>query len=139
MGLAAAGIAVLFAGACSENSGKTVRETPVEGETMAAGDGVVLNVSAREFSFVPDRLQMRPDQAAEIRVKAEGDAKHSFAIYEDDEYKEPVAEAELPAMNHGETRTLAFEPDPAVHAFFFRCEIHKEMTGTIEVGPKTGG
>ncbi len=136
--LAASGIAVLFAGACSENTGDTVRETPVEGQTTT-GDTVVLEVSAREFSFVPDRLQMRPDQTAEIRVKSEGDAKHTLSIYEDDEYKQPIEDAGVPALNPGESQTFTFDPPPDIHEFYFRCEIHNEMTGEIEVGPDTAG
>ena len=65
--LACAGAFVLLAGACSENNGDTVRQTPVEGQTTEAGD-VVLELSAREYTFVPDRLQMRPDQVAELKV-----------------------------------------------------------------------
>jgi plastocyanin len=137
VGLGAAAAVILLAGACSENAGETVRPTPAEGQTTASG--VVLDISARDFSFVPNRVQMRPNQAAEIRFKPEGAARHSLAIYEDAEYEEMLEGAEIPATSPGETKSLALNPPSDATKLFFRCEIHHEMTGEIEVGPDTAG
>jgi plastocyanin len=136
---AAAGVAILLAGACSENSGTTVRETPAEGRTTDAGQGVTLSLNAQEFSFNPNRIEMRPNQTASIKVTNTGTEKHSFKIYEDASHEEPVSGAELQAMDPGKSETLTFKPDPAIHKFYFRCEIHHQMNGELEVGPQTGG
>jgi plastocyanin len=136
--LACAGAFVLLAGACSENSGDTLRPTPVEGQTTEAGD-VVLELSAREYTFVPDRLQMRPDQVAELKLTNDGVEEHSLSVYEDDEFDTLVDGASLDAVSPGEENTLSVDPPAQVRELYFRCEIHQDMTGEIEVGPDTAG
>jgi plastocyanin len=134
MGFACAGAMVLLAGACSEGGdGTTVRQTPVEGQTTESG--VRFEISAREYSFVPDRVQIRAQQAAEIRLQNDGSVDHSLSVYEDDEYRNLVDGAAAEPAAPGESTSLSVEPPDNVTELYFRCEIHTDMTGTIEIGP----
>lgn len=136
MAFACAGAMILLAGACgSSKSGETERQTPVEGQTTESG--VVLEVSAREYSFVPDRLQVRAGQPAELQMTNDGDQQHSLSVYEDDEYKVLVEGAAVQPAAPGESKTVSIDPPPELNELYFRCEIHKDMTGTIEIGPDT--
>jgi|GEM_PF-5027475 len=132
-GFACAGALILLSGACSENAGQTERQTPVEGQTTESG--AVLSVSAREYAFVPDRLQVRPGQVAELRLKNDGSKEHSLSVYEDDGYSEPVEGATVATAAPGETEAVSLNPPGGSNELYFRCEIHHEMTGTIEIGP----
>jgi plastocyanin len=135
-GFAFAGALILLAGACSEGGkGDTVRQTPVEGTTTEGG--VVLDISAREFSFVPDRVQVRPGQVAEIRLHNDGSEKHSLSVYEDDEYTKLVEGAAVTPAAPGETKSVTLNPPRQDKELYFRCEIHPDkMKGTIEIGPE---
>ena len=139
MVLAFAGALVLLAGACgSSKSGETVRQTPVEGEQGEGGGNVMLQVSAREYSFVPDSLQVRAGEAVQLTMTNDGEQRHSLSVYEDDEYKTLVEGAAVQPAAPGESKTVSFQPPQELNELYFRCEIHNEMTGNIEIGPAAG-
>jgi hypothetical protein len=125
-------LAVLPACGTTEDNGETVRPTPISGETP--GGGTALNIEARDFQFAERKYQVRRGQAAQIKLLNGGSAPHSFKAYEDDEYKEPVAGAEIQPVEPGQSGTTTLNPPEGTNELFFRCEVHPAMTGQIEIG-----
>ena len=126
-------LVVLSACGTTEDNGDSVRPTPLIAETP--GGGVTLEVEAVDFQFATRRFQLKQDQAATIELQNGGSAKHSLKVYRDDEYKEPVDNAEIPPVDPGQSDKTTLNPPEQVRELYFRCEIHHEMTGEIEVGP----
>ena len=124
-------ILVTMAG-CSDNAGETVRPTPKQGETP--GSGTTLTIEARDFQFAERQFEVRQGQVAEIRLQNGGSAQHSFKAYEDDEYTEPVEGAEIQPVAAGQSGSTTLNPPEGATQLYFRCEIHKQMTGEIEIG-----
>jgi Cupredoxin-like domain len=81
--------------------------------------------------FVPDRLDAPASEpfAIELDNQDEG-VPHNVAVYTDDSAAEAVVVGEL--ITGPATTTVAV---PALDAgsYFFRCDVHPVMTGTIEV------
>lgn len=130
-------VAVIVSIACSENNGDTVRPTPGEAATVAGS--VVLEIAARDYAFSEDELQLRQGQRADIRFTNQGSQKHSLAVYEDEDHQQILEDATIEPIGPGETETSELEPPRGATKLFFRCEIHKEMAGVIEIGPDTEG
>lgn len=128
-------LVVLPACGATEDTGETVRPTPITGETPDGGGGTALTIAARDFQFAARQYQVRQGEVAQIRLTNEGSAPHSFKAYEDDEYKQPVEGAEIQPIEPGQSAATALNPPEGINELYFRCEVHpKQMTGQIEVG-----
>ena len=127
-------LVVLSACGTTEDNGETVRPTPLIGETPGAA-GVRLEVEAVDYQFATRRFQLREGQTATVELQNGGSVPHSFKAYRDDEYKEPIDDAEIPPVEPGQSDTVALNPPDGLNQMYFRCEVHPEMTGEIEVGP----
>jgi len=95
----------------------------------------VIEVSAENASFQPNRLSVPIGQAVTIRVANKDGQPHSLRIAgPDGQYEtEDDAVTEPPTIGGGETAELTFAPQVA-GAYTFRCDVHPgSMGGQIVV------
>jgi plastocyanin len=92
---------------------------------------VVSVCAVDEQSFVTDRIEAPAGETFELRFfNQDAGVQHNVAIYTDDSAAEPLFVGDL-ILGIG---TGAYEV-PAIDAgsYFFRCDVHPAMTGTVEV------
>ncbi len=148
---AAVAVAVLSAVACGGNDGdKTVPASTVpvavqiqpqpepvqqlDAALTEAKEGVI-EVSAENVSFRPNRLSVPIGQSVTIRVTNKDAQAHKLRIAGlDGQYEtEDDAVTEPPSIAGGETGELTFAPQVA-GAYTFRCDFHPgSMGGQIVV------
>jgi plastocyanin len=94
-------------------------------ETTAAGGGGEneFKLTASDFAWNPDSLQMSAGTQAKVEVTNEDQATHSFT-FQDAGVDQVVAA--------GENATASFTA-PAAGDHQFRCKFHPAMTGTVTV------
>ncbi len=103
------------------------------GGANSGGSGVTLNVTAKDFSFDPAKLEATKGAPVTVALKNEGAATHTLTLYKDDGYTQKVEGADTGQITGGAsggfTATFASAGD-----FYFRCELHPtQMQGEIEV------
>lgn len=122
--------AALALGACAITSVEGSAPPPVEG----AGDFVAVIV-ASDVAFsdgktgVPDQpISVPADEAFELLFVNEDAMSHNVAIYTDASASEPLYVGEAITGSRGQVETI-----PALSAgeYFFRCDLHPGMVGTI--------
>lgn len=104
----------------------------------AASEPQKVDVTARDFSFDPDKLALNKSTAGNaassvtVNFTNGGRASHTFTLYSDKEYKTKVGGAEITSTPGGGSGSSTFVAPTAATTYFFRCEIHNSMQGTIE-------
>jgi len=81
--------------------------------------------------FVPDRIELPADDVSILAFSNEDDGvQHNVAVYADDTVEEPIAIGDLV-----EGPMTTFTEVPALDAgeYYFRCDVHPIMDGTLEV------
>ena len=73
------------------------------------------------------RSTSRPDKAFSLTLDNKDSAPHNVAIFTDSSASTPVSIGEIVSS----TKTTQQVPALAAASYFFRCDVHKEMTGTI--------
>jgi plastocyanin/uncharacterized membrane protein len=83
-------------------------------------------------AFVPDRLQLAANEPVALAFDNEdGGVQHNVAIYTDSSAEESLFVGDLIAGP--DTVTYDVPPlDPGT--YFFRCDVHPQMNGTLEAG-----
>ena len=114
-------------------SGHAEGTAPVEGESgssaPAAGAGVV---TAANVAFDTDTIELKAGEEATIEFKNEDatSVPHNIAIYEDDSAaKEIFVGDQIPG---GQEITYTFEA-PKPGEYYFQCDVHPAMNGTVTV------
>jgi plastocyanin len=111
------------------------QEDAVEGE--GGGEGPPqsggLTVSAQNVAFNTDSIELPVDEPAEIEFVNEDSSavQHNIAIYEDDSAEQEIFKGQV--IPGGDSITYEVPPTPA-GSYYFQCDVHPGMNGTVEVG-----
>jgi plastocyanin len=84
-------------------------------------------IVAQNNVFSPATLTVEADKAFSLTLDNKDAAPHNVAIFKDASAAESVSIGEIVSS----TTVTQQVPALAAGEYFFRCDIHKEMTGTI--------
>ena len=116
------GLLVLVAvtAACSSASG---------GQPASAGpvDPNAPVITAQGNVFTPATLTVKAGKAFGLTLDNKDSAPHNVAIFTDSSASTSISIGEIVSS----TTATQQVPALAAGAYFFRCDVHKEMTGTI--------
>jgi plastocyanin len=104
--------------ACSTAAAKPQPSGPVsDGPTIVAKD----------MKFAPASIEVKAGQAFTLHLDNQDSAPHNVAIYTDSSAATAVSTGDIVSS------TKADQVVPALTAgtYFFRCDVHHDMTGTI--------
>lgn len=122
-----AAMLLLFASCGGEEPADSENGTSTGSESSEATSQVT--VTAQDFSFSPNQIDVEPGAEVEIEVKNSGSASHTFTA-EDIDVDE--------RLDPGASATVAFTaPDSGEVSWL--CTIHPQMTGMIIVGGEDSG
>lgn len=127
--------ALLVACSPSDGGGTTASDAAASGDTgsgsgTATVSGGAVELSAAELEFNADTIEAPAGEAWTITLVNDDSAPHNVSIYAEEGGDEVVigdvadpgqtVEVEVPALEEGE--------------YFFVCDIHPDMNGTVVVG-----
>jgi plastocyanin len=116
------GLLVLVAvtAACSSASG---------GQPASAGtvDPNAPVITAQGNVFTPSTLTVKAGKAFGLTLDNKDSAPHNVAIFKDASAAEGISIGEIVSSKSVAQDVPALEPG----TYFFRCDVHREMTGTI--------
>src|SRR5262245_14775940 len=84
-------------------------------------------VVAQGNAFAPSTLDVTADKAFSLTLDNKDSAPHNVAIYADSSASSPVSVGEIVSS----AKATQQVPALAAGSYFFRCDVHHEMTGTI--------
>jgi plastocyanin len=118
------GLAVVAAAAIGCSSAAGGGQPSASAGPVAPGGPTIV---AQNNVFSPASLTVEADKAFSLTLDNKDAAPHNVAIFRDASAAESVSIGEIVSS------TTATQQVPALAAgeYFFRCDIHKEMTGTI--------
>ena len=118
------GLAVLAAVAIGCSSATASAPPPASAGPVDPNAPVIV---AQNNVFTPATLTVAADKAFSLTLDNKDAAPHNVAIFKNSSAVESISIGEIV------TSTTATQQVPALAAgeYFFRCDIHKEMTGTI--------
>jgi plastocyanin len=117
--LLAAIVLIAVVGACSGGSAASVSPPP----------GADLTITAKGNAFDPAAIRLAADQPVEVFFRNLDGQPHNVAIYTDASASKSVFVGELIT----DATNLYEIPAIASGDYFFRCDVHPEMTGTLVV------
>jgi plastocyanin len=106
--------------ACSSSGAST---PPVPSGPVADGPTIV----ARDLKFQSSSIEVKAGSNIPIHFDNEDSAPHNVAVYKDNSASSPISVGQII------TSAKADQVIPALAAgtYFFRCDVHHDMTGTI--------
>ena len=116
-------IAIVIVAACSSGSSSRAAEPSI--------DPNALSISANNLVFSTDTLSAPADQPFQIAFDNQEGAPHNVAIYRDSSAAEKVF-GEDPFS--GPAVVVYDVPALAAGAYFFRCDVHPDMSGELAAG-----
>ena len=84
-------------------------------------------IVAQNNAFNPATLDVKADKAFSLTLDNKDSAPHNVAIFTDSSASTPVSVGEIVSS----TKATQQVPALAAGSYFFRCDVHHEMTGTI--------
>jgi plastocyanin len=84
-------------------------------------------VVAQGNAFSPATVTVRADQAFSLTLDNKDGAPHNVSIYTDSGASTSISAGEIVSS----TTTTQQVPALAKGTYFFRCDVHHEMTGTV--------
>jgi plastocyanin len=114
--------------ACSGSTAATATSSTPSTGGPSSGTVVVV---AKDISFVQPQVSVPADKAFELTLDNQDGAPHNVAIYTDSSASTKVSVGEI--FSGPGQRTQAV-PALAAGSYFFRCDVHQNMTGTIVAG-----
>lgn len=103
--------------------------TPGTGSPTAsapAGDAVL--VTARDLKFDQTAITVPADEAFDLVLDNQEGAPHNVAIYTDESASTKISIGDVISGPAQKTQTV---PALAVGTYFFRCDVHPDMKGSI--------
>ena len=107
--------------ACSSASAQPRPSGPVD----ASGPTIV----ARDMAFSPSTVEIAANKNVTIHFDNQDSAPHNVAIYKDANASEKISVGEVVSGSKADQVVPAL----AAGTYFFRCDVHTNMTGTIVV------
>ena len=96
----------------------------------ASPDPNAIQLSANNLKFSTDSLSAAADKAFQIQFNNQEGAPHNVAIYKDQGASQKVF-AQDP---FGGPKTVTYQVGPlAAGTYFFRCDVHTDMKGTLTI------
>jgi plastocyanin len=114
-------VLAVISAACSSASAQPLPSGPV----AANGPTIV----ARDMAFSPSTVEIAANKSVTIHFDNQDSAPHNVAIYKDAGASEKISVGEVIS---GSTADQVV-PALAAGSYFFRCDVHPNMTGTIVV------
>jgi plastocyanin len=114
--------AALLLAACSSAA------SPSTAAPSVAADAI--QITAKDLKFSTDRLEAPADEAFQIAFTNDEAAPHNVAIYKTEAASEKIL-VEPPFS--GPKSVVYNVPAQAAGSYFFRCDVHPDMKGTLEV------
>ena len=126
--LAIALVALVAACSAPADSGSAVESDNAGGGTIAVVDGVV-ELSAADLAFDATVIQATAGEAFTIRFSNDDSVPHNVAV-DTQEGGDEIVTGDI--INGGETDEIAV-PAQQAGEYFFVCDLHTNMNGTIVV------
>jgi plastocyanin len=114
-------VLAVISAACSSASAQPLPSGPV----AANGPTIV----ARDMAFSPSTVEIAANKSVTIHFDNQDSAPHNVAIYKDAGESEKVSVGEVVSAS----KTDQVVPALPAGSYFFRCDVHPNMTGTIVV------
>jgi plastocyanin len=84
-------------------------------------------IVAQGNAFSPTTLDVTADKAFSLTLDNKDSAPHNVAIYTDSSASTSISVGEIVSNTKATQQVPALKPG----SYFFRCDVHHEMTGTI--------
>ena len=107
--------------ACSSAAAQPLPSDPVD----ASGPTIV----AKGMAFSPSTVEIAANKNVTIHFDNQDNAPHNVAIYKDASASEKISIGDVVSGEKADQVVPAL----AAGTYFFRCDIHTDMTGTIVV------
>ena len=105
--------------ACSSASGAPASAGPVDPNAPV--------ITAQGNAFSPTTLDVTANKAFSLVLDNKDSAPHNVAIYTDSSASQSISVGEIVSNAKATQQVPALTPG----SYFFRCDVHHEMTGTI--------
>lgn len=118
--------------------GSSTASTPAATKASAASSGSPassgtqkqLTITAKDFSFSADAVNVAKGDTIAITFKNSGSATHTLTFYSDAAYNNAIAGGDTGSVSGGATKALTVTADVGL---FYRCNIHPtQMQGKID-------
>jgi plastocyanin len=104
--------------------------SPAASGPAASVDPDALRISAKDLKFSTDTLNAKAGEAFQIAFENQEAAPHNVAIYKD----QSAAEKILVEEPFSGPKTVVYNvPAQPAGSYFFRCDLHPDMKGTLAV------
>jgi plastocyanin len=109
----------------------------IESAEGGGGGGGGLTVTAKSLAFDTDEIDLPAEQPTTITFDNEdAGVPHNIAIYNDDSLSETLFQGEqFPGVASREYRIPPLGPG----TYYFHCDVHPTMNGSVVVGGPGGG
>jgi plastocyanin len=122
---AAMGLVAIVLAACSSGAA-----APASSGQPASVDPNAVQISAKDLKFSKAQLSAPAGKAFSIAFDNQEGAPHNVAIYKDQSASQKVF-AQDP---FGGPKAVTYQVGPlAAGSYFFRCDVHPDMKGTLTV------
>jgi plastocyanin len=111
--------------ACAGTSAAPVSSEPATG----APTGQTVTIIAKDLAFTEAQVTVPADEAFDLVLDNQDGAPHNVAIYTDSSASTKVSIGEIFAGPGQKTQSV---PALAAGSYFFRCDVHPDMQGTID-------
>ena len=116
---------VAACGGASAATGAPAPSTPAGSPGAGAG---AITISAKDLKFSTDTLAVPADEAFDLTFDNQEGAPHNVAIYSDPSASVKIFVGEIFTGPAAKTATVQAMP---AGSYFFRCDIHPDMKGTV--------
>jgi len=115
----------------------TIEAKPGEGGGGGGAPGGSVTVTAQNLAFDTKEIDLPPNAPSTITFNnKDAGVQHNIAIYKDDTLADALFQGEL--VTGPATATYQVPALPPGH-FYFHCDVHPTMNGTVVVGGSGGG